>query len=392
MDVCELHQPRAGGVFGDRYEIWDSLVFSLLTKLTHFCYLVVDNNLNGLLPDEIQVWNSIEIFDISHNFVSGDIPNIFNSWATSLRQFILERNSFSGTLPMSLASARALEDLILRDNQIEGSLSAIMVNLPSLITLDVSINRLEGQLPIVWTTTSLQHLGVEQNFLSGPIPDSLWTRGGLRSLKLGMNAFTGTLSSSVGNLQNLTDLVLENNQLAGPLPLLLGRLTGLERLSLAANQFTGTIRDFYANFNSLLQFDFSGNAFSGTIPSRLFDLVSIEMISIHSNSLEGRIPSNIGNAESLRSLLLYGNTLTGSIPGIGIEDWPQLTEFLVQDNRLSGVMAPSICELRQGGTDVFETLWADCADEASFPVECDSPSCCTVCFPLDDGETVEGFE
>jgi hypothetical protein len=134
-------------------------------------------------------------------------------------------------------------------------------------------------------------------------------------------------------------------------------------------------------FSNLNYIGFSDNQFTGSIPTRLFDLPTIRTINLHTNRLDGRIPENIGDANALEVLLLSNNALTGSVPSIGPGQLASLTQFLLQGNQIKGTMHPSVCQLRNAGMGVLEDLWADCGVDASPTIECDSPACCTLCFP-----------
>jgi Leucine-rich repeat (LRR) protein len=94
---------------------------------------------------------------------------------------------------------------------------------------------------------------------------------------------------------------------------------------------------------------------------------------LSNNALTGTIPSNVGDAPLLRDLYLMHNQLTGSIPSIADDSWRNLTELLLQDNELTGIMPDLICRLRSEA--ILEDLWVDCAGNEP-EVEC---SCCTQC-------------
>ena len=129
------------------------------------------------------------------------------------------------------------------------------------------------------------------------------------------------------------------------------------------------------------EFDVSANLLTGVIPVGLFSLLNIVTIALNDNQFEGTIPATIGNAPSLIKLALNGNNLTGGIPSINPGDLTNLKEFFVHENQLTGVMDPSICELRNPTLGVLEMLWADCGDSADPLLVCASPECCTRCFP-----------
>ena len=157
-----------------------------------------------------------------------------------------------------------------------------------------------------------------------------------------------------------------------------------EILTLSGNQLLGAVRDSFTFFLDLDTIDFSDNQFTSAVPVTLFELPKLRVIDFSGNSFDGQIPDNIGNAISLESLSLDGNVLTGSIPGILSGQLPNLVEFFTQDNRLTGAMPQSICELRVPEFGVLERLEVDCAATATSRVECDVPECCTMCFPEDE--------
>lgn len=152
------------------------------------------------------------------------------------------------------------------------------------------------------------------------------------------------------------------------------------------NALAGTIRDGFDQFEKLDFADFKNNAFTGTLPASIFNIPTMRILYFNNNSLEGTIPLNYGSSPVLRDLFLSGNNLSGTIPDIEPEQLTTLTEFLVNDNQLSGTMPPSICQLRMEGVGILDDLWSDCGPLAEPRLECDIPECCTVCFPTDTVE------
>jgi hypothetical protein len=131
--------------------------------------------------------------------------------------------------------------------------------------------------------------------------------------------------------------------------------------------------------------DFSNNRFSGPLPASIFGLPRIEILYFFSNLFTGEIPSNYATSPVLRDLYLNNNRLTGSIPPISASNTEDgdvqqqllvLTEFLLQNNSITGTMPASICELRGDNiTEDLVTLIADCMSPDPL-VQCD---CCSDC-------------
>jgi hypothetical protein len=165
------------------------------------------------------------------------------------------------------------------------------------------------------------------------------------------------------------------------LSLLLLHVASAVVLRVNDNQFTGTIRNGFNQWGNLDFADFRSNKFSGTLPSTIFDIPTIRILYLANNELDGPIPSNYGNAANLGDLFLSNNRLTGTIPEIEVGQLPALSELLLDNNEFIGTMPESICNLRMQGQGMLEDLWVDCSPSADPRLECDSPECCTACFP-----------
>lgn len=118
------------------------------------------------------------------------------------------------------------------------------------------------------------------------------------------------------------------------------------------------------------------NSFTNTIPETLFTIPTLRLVYLSNNNFTGPIPNSYGSAGSLRDLYLNDNQLEGPIPSILNGQLPNLNEFLLQSNSLTGTMPDSICALIDGA-GVLEDLWADCRlVNGVAEVEC---TCCTQC-------------
>lgn len=92
--------------------------------------------------------------------------------------------------------------------------------------LRVVAPRFTGEIPAsaLVTLTSLEHLKLSWNKLTGTLPPELWSMPSLRYLELTSNQLHGSLSPDVGQLANLTRLQLGYNLLTGSIPATLGTL------------------------------------------------------------------------------------------------------------------------------------------------------------------------
>jgi Leucine-rich repeat (LRR) protein len=155
-------------------------------------------------------------------------------------------------------------------------------------------------------------------------------------------------------------------------------LTPPELLSLSNNNFTGTLVDSFQDFDILDTLDLGQNSLVGTLPATMFTASSLRLVYLSNNKFTGNIPANYGNSSKLRDLYLNDNKLEGQIPPIISGQLPNLTEFLLQNNQLTGTMPDSVCRLiTDDSSGELEDLWSDC--ELINGVAKVSCSCCTQC-------------
>jgi hypothetical protein len=198
-----------------------------------------------------------------------------------------------------------------------------------------------GEEPCLWSgvfcdlDAQVTSLYLDDNNLSGEIPDSLGDLPKLEHLYLFHNQLSGPIPISLGRLENLTELELNYNQLTGDIPTSLGALGRLEQLDLGANQLTGEIPASLGDLTKLENLYLFSNQLSGAIPSSLGDLAQLKALWLFYNQLAGDVPGQLGSLQKLESLDLGGNQLSGAIPsslgGLGA-----LNSLGVSENQLSG--------------------------------------------------------
>mmetsp|Transcript_32012 Transcript_32012/g.73647 ORF Transcript_32012/g.73647 Transcript_32012/m.73647 type:complete len:123 (-) Transcript_32012:129-497(-) len=82
---------------------------------------------------------------------------------------------------------------------------------------------------------------MDNNGLTGTIPESIFSIKGLKSIDLDTNSLTGTLSRKFGDLVDLQYLALWRNQFSGTIPARMGLLKNLGVLYLEFNDLTGAV-------------------------------------------------------------------------------------------------------------------------------------------------------
>ncbi|KAL9276507.1 hypothetical protein ACSQ67_025951 [Phaseolus vulgaris] len=230
---------------------------------------ISDNGLNGSVPKWF--WNNLqnmEMLNMSHNNLSGSIPNISVKLLNST-SIILNSNQFEGKIPSFLLQALELR---LSNNKFSDFFSFIcdQRNTPIAI-LDLSNNQLKGHLPDCWKSVDrLLCLDLSNNKLSGRIPVSMGSLVQLEALVLRNNNLTGELASTLKNCNNLFMLDVGENMLSGPIPSWLGEIMQqLIILIMRENHFSGNLPIQLCYLKHIQFMDLSRNMLSKGIPSCL---------------------------------------------------------------------------------------------------------------------------
>ncbi|GLT33880.1 hypothetical protein SLA2020_084350 [Shorea laevis] len=331
-----------------------------------FLSLVVNQLLHGQIPNDIGLTlpNLQRIF-CGSNYFTGRLP-ISLSNASQLKEIGFEFNNFSGPVPPNLGRLNALEWLTLEGNQLENmegddfSFLASLTNCSKLSVLDFGPNHFKGHLPtsIANLSSRLHFLSIENNQISGRLPDGIGNLIGLTSLSFYENFLTGEIPNSIGRLKKLYRLGSSNNQLSGTIPSSIGNLTQLVYLHLEGNNLKGEIpltlencrnlSDVNLSYNnvtgsipkevitsSIIYLDFSRNFLSGLLPLELGNMTNLISLVLSHNRLSGELPSTLGNCFMMEDLYMQGNLLTGNIPST-FSALKSLKNLDLSTNNLSG--------------------------------------------------------
>ena len=105
-----------------------------------------------------------------------------------------------------------LTGLVLDHNELSGFVPTFLVNIPE---LDLGINQLTGTIPasLFQLAQNLSSIDLGTNLLTGPIPSEIGLFSGLR-LGLNDNQLSGSLPNELFGLDMLEWLVLDGNQVS----------------------------------------------------------------------------------------------------------------------------------------------------------------------------------
>lgn len=254
---------------------------SSLGELTYLQSLTISAGaLRGSIPDSIGNLQNLKTFSLSANYLSGWIPSSFGN-LKSLETLQIRKNQLEGQVPWGIGQLRELRVLVLSENRFYGPLPRLRFT--SLLHLDVRNNDLSGELPEL--PMSLEYLSVTKNRMYGSV-NGLEGMKGLTYLDLSYNEFSGGVPSFVFEFP-LSFLLLNHNEFRGAVSVP-GYVT-IPVVDLSHNHLQGSISPYLAGTQSLF---LNNNLFVGAVPQ---DFASkMEESSLQSLYLQHNYLTNFG--------------------------------------------------------------------------------------------------
>lgn len=74
----------------------------------------MNNELNGTIPEEIRALTSMELLDISMNYLKGTIPLGLEELSTSLQTYRCAMNEIVGSIPAIIGNMTALQEFVVK--------------------------------------------------------------------------------------------------------------------------------------------------------------------------------------------------------------------------------------------------------------------------------------
>ncbi|GER46325.1 receptor-like protein [Striga asiatica] len=322
-----------------------------------FAYLNLSHNqLDGKLlsiSDRGQYYDSL---DLSSNRFSGPLPPI----GENVGYLDLSHNSFSGHLSKFLCNTSiniGMGFLKLEENHLSGELPDCFLKWQSLIVLNLGNNELSGRIPdSMGFLSSLEFLNLYGNNFSGHVPSSLKNCTELRKIDFSHNNLGGDIQKWIKTrFYTLAILILRSNNFSGEITPSICQLRSLQILDLSHNRLSGIIPTCLNNLTAITTkrfltylFDINGaSSWSASIAAKGRELTYsttlslVTSIDLSNNILSGAIPREVTSLVELRILNLSRNHLTGSIPD-NIGNMKQLESLDFSMNSLLGEIPSSI--------------------------------------------------
>ncbi|PON94309.1 LRR domain containing protein [Trema orientale] len=271
-----------------------------------------------------------------------------SSLLPNLRVMSLSRCFLSGPIDQSLEKLRSLSVIHLDGNNFSSLFPGFVANFLNLTSLQLGSCGLQGTFPRgIFQLPTLQTIDLSKNeLLQGSFP-KFHKNSAIQSLDLSFTSFSGGLSTSIGNLRNLSRLVLYHCNFTGALPDSLAKLARLVYLDLSSNHFIGPIPSFQMSTKKLNWIDLSHNGLTGEIPTAHWEgLRNLFLINLQSNFLNGSIPLSLFELPSLQILFLSNNQFSGSILEFQTASPSMLNILDLSSNNLEGPFPSSILKLK----------------------------------------------
>ncbi|XP_050225991.1 probable LRR receptor-like serine/threonine-protein kinase At1g74360 [Mercurialis annua] len=310
------------------------LLYNNLSSLTALSYLDLSRNyIRGAITDDLSKCRNLDYLNLSHNMLEGEL-NL--TGLGRLQTLDLSVNRFSGGIRNSFSGI--CSELVVANisgNNFTGGIDDCFDECLSLQFLDLSSNNFSGRL---WSGFSrLKEFSVSANNLSGEVLGSSFGQNcSLQELDLSENHFAGWLPKEVSNCKSLIIFNVWGNKFNGEIPSEIGLISSLEGLFLGNNNFSQVIPESLLNLSRLAFLDLSKNNFGGDVQKIFGRFTQVKFLVLHGNSYTGGLyTSGILKLQNIVRLDLSHNDFSGPLP-VEVSQMPRLKYLILAFNRFNG--------------------------------------------------------
>lgn len=180
--------------------------------------------------------------------------------------------------------------------------------------------------------------------LNGTISPSLGQLDQLNMLNLSFNHLKGELPVEFSQLKQLKFLDVSHNMLSGPVAGALSGLQSIEVLNVSGNLLSGVLFPF-GEFPHLLALNMSNNSFAGRFNSQICSSSKdLHTLDLSANGFVGDLEGLDNCTKSLQQLHLDFNSFSGPLPD-SLYSMSALEELSVSVNNLSGQLSKQLSKL-----------------------------------------------
>ncbi|XP_049407529.1 receptor-like protein EIX2 isoform X2 [Solanum stenotomum] len=302
-----------------------------LTSLTTF--KASRNSFNCRLPKWLFDLNNLEHLVLYRSGIEGAIQSQSGN-ITKLKYLDLSFNNINSTIPNWIYGCKDLESLFFGLNRLEGTVSSQISNLSSITIIDLSGNMLSGKLPnVIGKLGKLEQLDLSGNQFEGDISELFNVRSnflsvGLRNtsltfLRLDDNKLTGALPESVGQLSMLQHFSIFNNRLEGVVTEShFSKLTHLQSFYASRNNLTLKVSRNWTPPFQVTDIKIGGWNIGPLFPMWLRTQKQIAHVDLSDGGIQGEVPTWFWKLSSqIQFLNLSHNQFVGEVPIISTPSW-----------------------------------------------------------------------
>ncbi|XP_010247019.1 PREDICTED: receptor protein kinase TMK1-like [Nelumbo nucifera] len=271
-------------------------------------------NLVGSVPDFLGSMPSLTVLKLSYNNLTGEIPASFNQ---SQLQILWINNQVGDKMtgPIDvIVNIPSLTQIWLHGNKFSGTIPEGIGQLSSLTDLDLNSNQLVGLIPKSMAGMQLQKLDLSNNMLMGPIPDfkfdnfSYDGNSFCQSIGLPCAPEVTALLDFLGGVQfpsNLASAWRGNDPCVDPWLGLSCQSNKVSVINLPGRNLGGILSSSLGELDSLSEIRLAENHLTGPIPTNLTGLKSLKLLDLSGNNIEPPLPKF---SESVK-VVIDGNPL-----------------------------------------------------------------------------------
>lgn len=171
--------------------------------------ILCSNKFSREISPRICNLQSLQILDLSHNKISGIIPDCVDNFT-------------------AMATRRSVDDYPFSEFDYSMNLGSVIESAP--------VATKGSSLQYDTILRLMTNVDLSKNNLSGEIPTELTSLVELRSLNLSENQLVGLIPENIGDMKQLESLDLSLNSLSGQIPMSLAYSSALNYLNLSCNR------------------------------------------------------------------------------------------------------------------------------------------------------------